>query len=546
METLQSVFSRDIDPAWRKLLVANEPSERFVLCLAPLVAYIHDAIVDAVSIEDCFVSDGAFKQYIAQHLTQKLNPIIGRTCVYELHALKHDGALQGDTPQARFDYFIELIAKKENILLILQKYPSLASYLSQIAEQEIRYFELLLSRFSSDRELLTEHLHVSKENYLIQHIQSSGDQHRHGQRVAILTLAQGMKLIYKPRSLAIDGAYNHLVHWVNQYLPSPLLTIAHVERGDYGWCEFIEAKSVNSEEDVHHYYERFGSLLAIHYLLTGTDIHAENVIAHGEQPVIVDLECLLSPIFKVESEEAILPFTVMNTFMLPNRRYVEEDNEGIDQSGVSGKGGAKSPYTGVAWENSGSDEMQAVRLQQTTPHNHNIVKLGEALVNPLDYESDFQAGFNRVCELFLQHKDVLLSDDSPLTVFKGCEVRVVLRNTSEYSKLLIESYHPELFYYQNKRQTHFNWLRENKTHQISDEAFCAKEIEELQTGNIPAFYCASDDETILAFDGTILAVKIDKSGYDNMLNHIQDSINNKGFAEQTKLIKDSFAEARNN
>ena len=43
------------------------------------------------------------------------------------------------------------------------------------------------------------------------------------------------------------------------------------------------------------FYHRQGALLALLYVLDGTDMHYENLIAVGEQPVLVDVETLFHP-----------------------------------------------------------------------------------------------------------------------------------------------------------------------------------------------------------------------------------------------------------
>ena len=52
----------------------------------------------------------------------------------------------------------------------------------------------------------------------------------------------------------------------------------------------MEETPCHSREELRRYYRRNGILLGICYLLGSRDLHYENVIAHGEYPVIIDLE----------------------------------------------------------------------------------------------------------------------------------------------------------------------------------------------------------------------------------------------------------------
>ena len=45
-----------------------------------------------------------------------------------------------------------------------------------------------------------------------------------------------------------------------------------------------------NESEVEHYYFRMGIHLFLGYALGATDLHGENIIAHGEYPVIIDME----------------------------------------------------------------------------------------------------------------------------------------------------------------------------------------------------------------------------------------------------------------
>jgi len=105
-----------------------------------------------------------------------------------------------------------------------------------------------------------------------------------------------MKLVYKPRGLGVDVHFLGLVEWFNGRGSHPPLRVARaIDRGSYGWQEFISAEPCRSEEEVHRFYQRQGAFIALLYVMQATDFHSENLIAAGENPVLVDLESLLTP-----------------------------------------------------------------------------------------------------------------------------------------------------------------------------------------------------------------------------------------------------------
>jgi lantibiotic modifying enzyme len=74
-----------------------------------------------------------------------------------------------------------------------------------------------------------------------------------------------------------------------------LRTLKLIERGDYGWSEFVVASLCTAQDEVARFYEHQGSYLALLYALNAVDLHNENVIAAGEHPMLVDLEALFHP-----------------------------------------------------------------------------------------------------------------------------------------------------------------------------------------------------------------------------------------------------------
>ena len=111
-----------------------------------------------------------------------------------------------------------------------------------------------------------------------------------------ITFNQGPRLIYKPKDLGIDLAYNDLLAWLNRRgAPVALRSLLVLARDGYGWVEFAAPEACRDEDAVERYYRRVGALVCLVYLLQGADCHAENLIASGEQPILVDCETLLNP-----------------------------------------------------------------------------------------------------------------------------------------------------------------------------------------------------------------------------------------------------------
>jgi len=215
--------------------------------------------------------------------------MISRVCTMEMYAVKEDGFLSGETPEERFDHYVHLLQDPKNASDLLEKYDALASYLKTVTDQYISFFREFFSRFHDDRDLIYKRFLGDDLGFKLAGIQSSGDTHRNGRSVIILTFKKAgqtkklakklaKKLVYKPRSLKIDEAFNALLGWVNEQQGSDLYVMDSMDRGAYGWCAYIDHLPCKNEADLTAFYVNAGNLLALLHLLTGSDIHSENLI----------------------------------------------------------------------------------------------------------------------------------------------------------------------------------------------------------------------------------------------------------------------------
>src|SRR5262249_22139482 len=124
----------------------------------------------------------------------------------------------------------------------------------------------------------------------------AGDRHRNGRCVLLAKFDSGFQLVYKPKSLAVDIHFQELLSWLNFLGSQPAFcTLRMLDRGAYGWSEFVASETCDSLPALRRFYQRQGAYLALLYVLEATDLHCENLIAAGEHPVLVDLEAIFHP-----------------------------------------------------------------------------------------------------------------------------------------------------------------------------------------------------------------------------------------------------------
>jgi len=317
--SIEAIISRTIFTLedWRQYFADRSPAEQFCQMLIPLFTYIFN-IFEQIPKNNLNID---FKKMIADELIKQFSPIISPICIMEMHSLRDRNILLGKSSEERFQDFIGIISIPEHALSLIKKYSKLGDLIWGIAQQYINNISTIIARFQRDQLLISNKFFERKFLYLTK-IKSLGDRHRQGQSVSLLELNdvhnnEKYSLIYKPRPLQSDSAYYQFIQWLNLKCQCQHFIPQFINKNKYGWYQFIDYRGCHSPEGINRFYYRLGSLLAICYLLLGYDIHMENVIAHGEFPVIIDLECLLRPHLADEKTQYFQPyFSVSDTLIV--------------------------------------------------------------------------------------------------------------------------------------------------------------------------------------------------------------------------------------
>lgn len=475
--------------------------------------------------------------FIFEDLANSVGFILSRVCVYEMYSAKENNLLQGETSKLRFDYFLKKLCELDNKNAIFKKYQPLKKNIDSLFEQTYSTFCEFLTCLATDLDLIKIHFFDGASDLTIKHISAAGDRHRSGNRVMTLVFNEGKKLLYKPRSLKVDLIFQEFIAWINSLTGMNLYQLKVINREVYGWCEFVEYKPCKDELERQQYYTELGALLALTYFLNGSDIHAENIIAHGEHPVIVDYECFFIPKWsRVDDDRIEQRPLVSNSLILGYRTQVRPDFSGIDISGISVKQAQNSPYKSMSWEKSFTDEMRFIRTDTVIKEKQNSPFLSKENFKIQSYQQQLKDGFSKIYEAILHNKN---ATRSALERFKNCVIRVLLRSTLDYSKTLIESFHPELLFYSEKRDRHFDYLME-KQYRIDLEACYASEKDDMLEMNIPFFWCYSDGDIIFNGQNRPLNVLVQKTGFSCVQEMLKDILSQEDLALQLKLIDNVF------
>ncbi|MDV9199902.1 type 2 lanthipeptide synthetase LanM family protein [Streptomyces sp. Wh19] len=435
---------------------------------------------------------------------------VQRTLVLELNIARVEDRLGGETPEERFSSYVELLRSEGNALALWDEYPVLARLIVCQLRFWIDTRVELIEALVADLPALRESLLAAPGPQRLERLEfGAGDKHRRGRSVAMVEFDTAT-LVFKPRPLAMDTAFDGLLDWVNrQGAPHDLARIGIVDRGSHGWVEQVDTTATTDAEGGDRYAWRLGALTSLLYLLHATDFHFENVLAAGEYPVLVDLEALLhndktAAIVKIDGETDIAAVTladsVQSVGILPNHLLVrgEDGTFGLDVSGLAGHGGQLTPMPVPTWEGTGTDRMRLVkrRMEMDAERNHPMTADGEPidLVGRVD---SFVEGFTHVYRLLEAGRDELLADQGPLTPFGLVRTRLIARPTHIYGRLLLESTHPD---FMRDGLDHSRSLARLAGGHVempeSRNAMILDEVAELTLGDIPMFTVDAESGTL--------------------------------------------------
>jgi len=439
-----------------------------------------------------------------------LNRKLSRLLVLELNAARIEGRLEGESPEARWRDFLEGAATPAFWEAAEAEYPTLAARVERMTANQCDAALALAAHFAVDRESLSP-LCGGPPGELRQISFASGDRHRGGKTVAILH-CDGGRLVHKPRSLATDHALSRFLENFAELADRPLFIAvpAVVDRGDRGWAQFIAHRFAADEEELRSFYRGIGQWIALMRALGGTDFHAENLIASGGIPVLVDCETLFTPNVPpfpsrlgeaFDRSAALVSGSVLAIGLLPERGQ-GLGWRGIDMSGVGGLPDQQRSVSIPTVVDTGTDRARIgmVAAQLATAQNHPSTEPALARFWPQVLE-----GFSEVSAR-LHDLDRAGKLRPLLDAFDGCRVRVVVRATEVYAELERMLWHPvslrDEASARRRAEDLLGEMAKNVSFAPSDRQVITAEVEDLLEGDIPYFSTPARDGRLEGPRGT--------------------------------------------
>ncbi|MDZ8082016.1 MAG: type 2 lanthipeptide synthetase LanM family protein [Nostoc sp. DcaGUA01] len=573
-ETLQQIMqtAREFELALEKDLPINpENPIPFEDILLPAIAVARQQLLTQLgsgqltskSLPLSIISKAAYGE-LERNLLQRLAGLCTKTLNFEFSQVRPFGenllnllgvGTQQSNNKTHYNKFVNQLLE-DGLLTLFNKYPVLGRLVATAVNFWVESAAEFLQRLAKDKTDI-QRIFSSKIDSLgkVTEIQTSlSDPHKRGRTVILLTFESGLKLVYKPKDLGLEVAYNQFLDWCNQH--SQLLdfkVIQVLNRDNYGWVEYITHQPCNDEAAGERFYQRAGMLLCVIYALRGTDCHHENLIASGEHLVLVDMETLLhheanliensphSPDFETAAEQQFWE-SVLRTGLLPRWDFSSDRRIAYDVSGLGSTDSQKVPHKRPKWLRINTDDMQLHYESVSMTVGKNVPRLGEIALSASDYQAQITAGFEVMYRFLMTHKDILLLPESPLTAMQNQQVRFVFRNTRIYSAIFQKTLSPD--YLKHGADYSIELDRLSRAFLVAQDKPNAlpilnAELRAMEQLDIPFFTANTASDELSASNQVSIGQYFKQPSYQHALNQLQ-AMDEIDLARQTAIIQGSF------
>lgn len=505
-----------------------------------------------------FQLDEVSLKRIVDYAQKDLLSISLKTLVFDLHEQKRKTGLEGETAEERFSFYLtERFSSRQCIQIFFEEYPVLWRLLAERLQFHLDNFTAFIDSLEQSMDELKSVFQLSRPFQVSIDSMGNSDSHNKGKTV-ILFQINDQKLVFKFKNLTVGQRWNEFLSIIEQETGSSFYKVKRLATKGYTIEEFVEQTMCTSEKEVSDYYYRFGEYTAICYFLCGNDFHAENIIACGSHPVIIDIETLLQndhPVLEVEDvySKAIASKnqSVLSTSLLPatcfdNRiepKVNEESNSlEVNMSGFSG-GKQLLPFKVLKLVEENTDNVHFEYVEQYSQEKNNIPILNGQRIDPINYTDSVMRGFVDQYDFFVSNKQVLIGKIKAL--FDHSQVRCILKSTQQYYDMIDYGNHSSCMKDHLEREKLFEnqWAFSYK-----NKKAIQYEIEELLTNDVPIFFTNVSTRNLLTSSGKELKDYYSRTVLDRVQARIE-ALSEEDKAYQLVILKSSlgnYFEGRSN
>jgi lantibiotic modifying enzyme len=187
-------------------------------------------------------------------------------------------------------------AMRRNITLLaaITDFPDLLETAAGLISAWVDAQRELFARLLRDKADLCSSFRHSREHFRVTHIRPwLSDPHDGARTATMIEFLGDRRVFYKPRPFDREELWFEALRWLNRNgIPVSFRAPKVLARSDYVWMEFLQTKGCKSLTAVRFFYFRWGAQAALAQILGTTDLHRDNWLAVGSQPILVDAELI--------------------------------------------------------------------------------------------------------------------------------------------------------------------------------------------------------------------------------------------------------------
>ncbi|EOO65287.1 type 2 lantibiotic biosynthesis protein LanM [Bacillus cereus VD021] len=495
-------------------VIKNDESYNFQNIIQTYLVFFENMIINKI---DFFGNFERVSKSIMFDLEKRLYQVLRPSLIVYINKLRVEKALIGIDTNEEYKYFTNnFFHFKKFHMNFFRMLPLLSEKIFTIIENEINYIIWLQGALEKDQKEIHK-----MSGFNIMHVEkviNLGDYHNNGRRTILLEDKFNNKVILKPVDLTNSILYHSLINQLNKDLNTDIFIPQVVNKNNYGYMEYINHESCESNQQIKGYYYNLGVVLSVIYLINGSDIHNENIIAKQTSPVIIDFETLgstLNPSITEKTNSFKLSNSVLNSRMLPIR--FSEGREVIRDYSAIGRV-MKTLVKKIKIKNEFTSNPIEIREETIVEDTvQNLPFFNDDIYEYDNYIKDIIKGFEDAYNGALKNKEeymhILKSSVSKWNY------RKVYRNTKIYTLLLDRLNVPDLL--ENKLKT-IKYLRnilKKNIYLATRKDIIQKEIEALLSYDVPYFSNKYEWESCETFSNNEidLEMKLEKISYADFL-----------------------------
>ena len=410
---------------------------------------------------------------------------------------------------------------RDGLEKILTIYPVLGRLLATVVELWLESSMELLKRIHESRQELETCFNISINSKISDIQQGMSDFHRGGHSVAVLHFKESdhkeetpKRVVYKPKDMNVDSVYQRLLGIINQQIGENIFLVLKIlPRQGFGFMEFVEHRPCVNDQELTNFYKNAGRLMAVLHILGCTDCHHENLIACGEQLILIDTETLLegdvgnhtnNDDIAISSLQESMGSSVLRIGLLPQWLFIGRKAHAVDISALGIIPPKSSYIEQPGWLGINSDGMfwgeveTPVDIPTSSPFpigSSNRLK---------EFQEELCEGFRIQMQQFLDYRQAWLDSDSILRDFAGLPRRIILRATRIYYLIQLQCLEPASLKNAIAYSLRLEQLARSYVLSIKipiNWAVFEAELREIEQLDIPFFEHLIDSDTLTLSDG---------------------------------------------